>query len=195
MIRDTDQELIEQALNGQSRAYGILVDRYQKLVYTICVRMVKVPEIAEEIAQDTFIKAYESLHTFKGTAKFSSWLYSIAYRKALDSLRKTKRQPSVAFVDELTEVPLDSMSNALSFLEDKERKTVITKAIMQLPEQEASLITFYYFEELSVKEISKITKLSEENIKVKLFRSRKKLFNLLQQYIAPEMTTSNGKAI
>lgn len=195
MIRDTDQELIEQALNGQSRAYGILVDRYQKLVYTICVRMVKVPEIAEEIAQDTFIKAYESLHTFKGTAKFSSWLYSIAYRKALDSLRKTKRQPSVAFVDELTEVPLDTMSNALSFLEDKERKTVITKAIMQLPEQEASLITFYYFEELSVKEISKITKLSEENIKVKLFRSRKKLFNLLQQYIAPEMTTSNGKAI
>jgi RNA polymerase sigma-70 factor (ECF subfamily) len=66
---------------------------------------------------------------------------------------------------------------------------------MQLPERDAALVTFYYFEELSVKEIAKLTEMSEDNIKVRLFRSRKKLFTLLRSYIQPEAHEENGKAI
>ena len=66
---------------------------------------------------------------------------------------------------------------------------------MELPDQEAAIITFFYFEELSIKEISKITTLSEDNVKVKLYRSRKKLFSLLKQFIIPTYTENNGQAI
>ncbi len=72
---------------------------------------------------------------------------------------------------------------------------MIKKGIEQLPEQEAAIITFFYFEELSIKEISEITQLSEDNVKIKLYRSRKKLFILLKYYVLPQYTNSNGSAI
>ena len=76
---------------------------------------VKVREEAEEVAQDTFIKAYESLSDYRGEAKFSSWLYSIAYRKALDRVRKYKRNRELELIEEITEHQLDEVENALAW--------------------------------------------------------------------------------
>jgi RNA polymerase sigma factor (sigma-70 family) len=86
MSLTTDQQLIEKTLRGDTSSFGKLVERYQDFVFTIAFRIMKVREEAEEVAQDSFIKAYESLNSFRGESKFSSWLYSIAYRKALDAL-------------------------------------------------------------------------------------------------------------
>ena len=194
-MENTDQELIRETLAGNSQAFGKLVLAYQDFIFTVALRVVKVREEAEEVAQDTFIKAYESLGTYRGESKFSSWLYSIAYRKALDRVRKQKRNKELELIEEITERQLDEVENALGYLEAQERRQMIDHCIMKLPEQEAALITFYYFEEMSVKEIAKITELSEDNIKIKLFRSRKKLFNMLRSYIQPEEHEENGKAI
>lgn len=191
----TDQHLIEQVLRGDTRAFGVLVEKYQGFVFTIVLRMVKMREEAEEVSQDTFIKAFESLASFRGESKFSSWLYSIAYRKALDRIRKNKKYRASELLEEITESDAGSVENALQQLEDKERKEQIQHCIMQLPEIDAALVTLYYFEDQSVKEIAAITELSEENIKVKLYRSRKKLFTLLQQYVLPEIANNNGRAI
>ena len=79
----------------------------------------------------------------------------------------------------------------MSFIEDQERKEVIQKSILQLPEQGAAIITLFYFEDQSIKEIAAITQLSEDNVKIKLYRSRKKLFTLLKQYILPETLNNN----
>lgn len=187
--------LIEKVLQGDSTAFGQLVQKYQAFVFTIVISIVKVREEAEEVAQDTFIKAYESLSSFRGDSKFSSWLYSIAYRKALDALRKNKKNNNLELIEEITEDDTSTIENALTYIEEKERKEVIQKCIKELPAQEAAIITFFYFEELSIKEISKITELSEDNVKVKLFRSRKKLFTLLKQFILPTYTERNGQAI
>jgi RNA polymerase sigma-70 factor (ECF subfamily) len=195
MQPNTDQHLIKKALQGDSTAFGQLVQKYQAFVFTIVIRIVKVREEAEEVAQDTFIKAYESLSGFRGDSKFSSWLYSIAYRKALDALRKNQKNNHLELIEEITEDDTSTIENALTYIEEKERKEVIQKCIKELPEQEAAIITFFYFEELSIKEISKITELSEDNVKVKLFRSRKKLFTLLKQFIIPTYTERNGQAI
>ena len=173
----------------------MLVEKYQGYVFTIVLRMVKVREEAEEVSQDTFVKAFESLASFRGESKFSSWLYSIAYRKALDRIRKNKKYRASELLEEITESDAGSVENALQQLEDKERKEQIQYCIMQLPEIDAALVTLYYFEDQSVKEIAAITELSEENIKVKLYRSRKKLFTLLQQYVLPEIANNNGRAI
>ncbi|RLD26162.1 MAG: RNA polymerase [Bacteroidetes bacterium] len=195
MQSNTDQHLIDRTLEGDTRAFSSLVEKYQGYVFTIVLRMVKVREEAEEVSQDTFIKAFESLSGFRGESKFSSWLYSIAYRKALDRIRKNKRYKASELLEEITENDEGVFENALQQLEDKERKEKIQQCIMQLPEVDAALITLYYFEEQSVKEMVAITKLSEDNIKVKLHRSRKKLFTLLQDFILPEIANTNGKAI
>jgi len=195
MKPNTDQYLIDKTLKGDTRAFGELVEQYQAFVFTIVIRIVKVREEAEEIAQDTFIKAFQSIATYRGESKFSSWLYSIAYRKALDAIRKNKKKSSLELIEEITEGECSVIENALTYIEDKERKEVIQKCILQLSEQGAAIITLFYFEDQSIKEIAAITKLSEDNVKIRLYRGRKKLFTLLKQYVLPEMTSNNGKAI
>ena len=139
MQQNTDPYLIKKALEGDSKAFGQLVQKYQAFVFTIVIRIVKVREEAEEVAQDTFIKAYESLSSFRGDSKFSSWLYSIAYRKALDALRKNKKINNLELIEEITEDDTSTIENALTYIEEKERKEVIQKCIKELPEQEAGM--------------------------------------------------------
>lgn len=195
MSLTTDQQLIEQTLKGDTSSFGKLVERYQNFVFTIAFRIMKVREEAEEVAQDSFIKAYESLNSFRGESKFSSWLYSIAYRKALDALRKNKKYKASEIIDDITEGEVSGIEDALNYLEDEERKKAIQDCILKLASDEATIITLYYFQDQSVREISTITELSEDNIKVKLYRSRKKLFGLLKHFILPEITNTNGRAI
>tara|TARA_R110002074_G_scaffold14788_1_gene51020 strand:+ start:121076 stop:121663 length:588 start_codon:yes stop_codon:yes gene_type:complete len=195
MTTSTDHQLIENTLQGNTQAFSVLVERYQNFVFTIAVRMLRNREEAEEVAQDSFIKAFEALSTYRGEAKFSSWLYSIVYRKTLDRIRKNNNSRTIELVEEITETETEDIENALHFIQIQERNKLIKKGIEQLPEQEVAIITFFYFEELSIKEISEITQLSEDNVKIKLYRSRKKLFTLLKYYVLPQYTNNNGSAI
>lgn len=194
MNQPTDQQLIEKALQGHTASFGELVVRYQDFIFTIVIRMVKHREEAEEIAQDSFVKAFERLESFQGKSKFSSWLYSIAYRTALDYLRKSKRFKDSIAVEEMNNMEVATLENGLQALVAKERRKLIQESIMKLPEIDAAIITFYYFEELSVREIATITEQSEDNIKIKLYRSRKKLYSLLAPYVNTKATT-HGRAI
>jgi len=195
MIEKTDQYLIDKVLNGDTNAFGELVDRYQNFVFTIAIRILKVTEEAEEVAQDSFIKAYDSLPTFRGESKFSTWLYRIVYHKSLDRIKMNKRHRTYEINEEVTDDSLNHLENGLEFMLTTERTSIIKTCIDQLPEVEAAIVSLYYFEEQSVKEIVKVTDLTEDNIKIKLYRSRKKLFSLLKGYIKPEISNSNGKAI
>ncbi|CAL65511.1 RNA polymerase sigma factor [Christiangramia forsetii] len=195
MIKNTDQYLIEKVLNGDTNAFGELVDRYQNFVFTIAIRILKVTEEAEEVAQDSFIKAYDSLSSFRGDSKFSTWLYRIVYHKSLDRIKMNKRHRTYEINEEVTEDTLNHIENGLEFMLSAERTQIIKNCISQLPETEAAIISLYYLEEQSVKEIVKVTDLTEDNIKIKLYRSRKKLFSLLEGYIKPEISNRNGKAI
>lgn len=195
MNQHTDQFYIDKVLDGDANAYRVLIDRYRNLVFTVVLRIVKSREDAEEVAQDSFIKAFQSLSEFKGASKFSTWLYSIAYRKALDRLRKLNRSRSVELHDDRVEYDVGHIENALGFMIAEERRQVVRDCLKKLPEQDAALVTFFYFEELSIKEIAEITELTQDNIKVKLHRSRKKLFGMLEQFVRPEISNSNGKAI
>ncbi len=192
MNTTTDQYHIDQTLAGNTNAFGVLVERYQDYIFTIVVRMVRNHEEAQEIAQDTFVKAYQSLDKFRGESKFSSWLYTIAYRKTLDRIKQQKRMVGSDDLDSCHEGDLGDVTNALDYMLLEERKSVINSAIESLAPDVAAIITYYYYEELSVKEIVDITGLGADNIKVKLFRGRKKLFTLLKQSILPEIQNGYG---
>lgn len=195
MNHQSDQYYIKQVLEGEVNAFSSLVERYQSLVYTIVFRMVRNKEEAEEIAQDTFIKAYKSLSKYRGEAKFSTWLYTIAYRKSLDAIKKNKRFVATELIEEVSEGEVGVVNDALSYLQDIERKEIISNSILKLPEEESAIITLYYFEEKSIKEIKEIVGLTEDNIKIKLYRSRKKLYSILKYNISPEINANNGRAI
>lgn len=180
-----DEYYIEQTLSGNVNAYAFLVEKYKHMVYTLTIRIVKSKEEAEEVAQDSFVKAFKNLGNFKGESKFSTWIYKIAYYASLDVVKKNKRKINSDTIDEINEGDLGVTQDALKYIEEKERKKVIKEALLKLKEDERIILTLYYFEELSIKEISKIVDLSDDNIKVKLYRSRKKLASILKNVIEP----------
>jgi len=185
-----DQVYINKILNGDTNAFTVLVDRYKDLVFTLALRMVKNREEAEEVSQDTFIKVYNSLNRFKGDSKFSTWIYRVAYNTCLDRLKKNKRQEYTVAIDEYTEHQVKTLENALDALEEQEKQLAIKKCLEMLPSEDSFILTLYYFEELSLDEISKITGLKPNNVKVKLFRNRKKLATILKQHLEPEIIES-----
>ncbi len=180
-----DEYYIEQTLNSNVNSYAFLVEKYKHMVFTLTLRIVKNREEAEEVSQDVFVKAFKSLGNFKGDSKFSTWIYKIAYYASLDVIKRNKRQIKLDNIDTIYESDIENVQDALKYLHEKERKKVINDALFKLNEDERIILTLFYFEELSIKEISKVVNLSDDNIKVKLFRSRKKLASILKHVIEP----------
>ena len=185
-----DQVYIDSILNGDANAFTVLVDRYKDLVFTLALRMMKHREEAEEVAQDTFIKVYKSLNKFKGDSKFSTWIYRVALNTCLDRLKKNKRQQYTVEINEYTEHQIKTLDNALDKIEAKEREQAMQDCLALLPSEDSFLLTLYYFEELSLEEIGKIVDLKPNNVKVKLFRSRKKLATVLRKKLDNEIIES-----
>jgi len=181
-----DQILINQIVEGDTNLFTILVDRYKDLVFTLALRMLKNKEEAEEVTQDTFIKTYKSLEKFKGSSKFSTWIYRVAYNSCLDRIKKNKKHLNNVEINEFTAHEVATIDNALDKMETRERKEAIQRCIDSLPSEESFLLTLYYFDDLSLDEISKIVGITANSIKVKLFRCRKKLATILKLQLEPE---------
>ncbi|MEM9142366.1 MAG: RNA polymerase sigma factor [Bacteroidota bacterium] len=167
-------------MKGETHAFSPLVERYKHMVFTLALRVVKNTEEAEEVAQDSFVKAYRGLSKFKGDSKFSTWLYRIAYYSALDAVKKIKRIPETELVDGYLGHAPQVVQNTLEDMVNEERSFRIRRAMQKLPSDYASLLTLHYFEELSLKEISEIMGSSPDTLKVKLFRARKRLGGILE---------------
>ncbi|MFD2727118.1 RNA polymerase sigma factor [Hyunsoonleella rubra] len=189
-----DQHYIDLTIAGDTNAFAILVERYKDLVFTLCLRMLKNREEAEEVAQDTFVKAYKSINKFKGNSKFSTWIYKVCYNSCLDNLKKNRKYLNNIPINEFTAHEVKTIDNALDDLEQQERNKSIQDCIGLLPNEDAFLLTLYYFEELSLDEISKVLGLKANHIKVKLFRSRKKLAHILRKKLDPEILESYESA-
>ena len=193
MTINQEKVIIEEILNGNTRVFSQLVDGHKDLVFSLALRMLKNREEAEEVAQDTFIKVYKSIAKFKMDSKLSTWIYKITYRTCLDRIKKNKKHLNDVPINEFTENEIKSIDNALERMMVQERKQNIQNCIQKLESDDAALLTLYYFDELSLQEMSEILKLSTNNIKVKLFRCRKKLAEILITNLEPEIITTYGK--
>jgi len=182
-----DQILINQILAGDANAFTQLVNRYKDLVFTLALRMLKNREEAEEVSQDTFVKTYRSLNKFKGDSKFSTWIYKVAYNSCLDRIKKNKKYLNDVEINEFTEHQVKTVDNAFDALVEEERNQLIQECLHLLPSDDSFLLTLYYFEEQSLDEIADIVGTTANNVKVKLFRSRKKLASILKDRLEPEI--------
>jgi RNA polymerase sigma-70 factor (ECF subfamily) len=182
-----DQHYINLVLNGNANAFATLVDRYKDMVYTLALKILNNKEEAEEIAQDTFIKIYNALHKFKGESKFSTWVYKVTYNTCLDALKKKKKQNNVTYIEDFSEHQTKTLEGILDSIDETERNQAIQNCLEELQNDEAFLLTLYYFDGQSVDEIAKAINISTDNVKVKLFRTRKKLASILKKRLEPEM--------
>lgn len=187
MTKLPDQHFITQIIGGNTNAFSVLVDRYKDLIFSLALKMVKNREEAEEVAQDTFIKIFNSLDKFKGDSKFSTWIYKVAYNTCLDRIKKNKKDEGNILIDDFSEHLVKTVENALSKMMDEERKKSIQDCLNLLPRDEGFLLTLFYFEDQSLEEIAKIMDITSNNVKVKLFRSRQKLASILKQKLEPEI--------
>ena len=193
MTTTKDQLYINKVINGDTNAFAYLVDNYKNMVFSLAFKMTKNREEAEEISQDTFIKAFKNLHKFKGDSKFSTWLYRIAYHACLDAIKKNKNHNNSVEINEITYNQIKSVDNILQGIERKERAKVMNDCLLKMPEEERSILWMFYFDELSLKEIIEVTNLSEANLKVKLYRARKGLLAIVEENVEPELINHYGR--
>ncbi|MDB5014503.1 MAG: polymerase subunit sigma [Daejeonella sp.] len=184
----SDIELIAQVLNGNQSAYAELVKRHQRFVFTLALRFSKSREDAEEISQDCFIKAYRSLHTFKQTSKFSTWLYSIVYTTAMTFLRKKRIDTQSIDDEENGEILVNQISDyKADIVEQKSKSVYLNMAINQLLPIDATIITLFYQGEQSLEEIATALNMETNTVKVKLFRARTRLKEKLERLLQHEV--------
>ncbi len=174
----SDFDIIESVKRGNSADFSILIDRYKNKAFSLLKRMLKNELDAEEVLQDCFLKAYNSLQGFKQEAKFSTWFYKIVYNTALTKLSSKKRkiENEMSSVDDHFELEYKSNINEI---DNQEISTILKKLISQLPENHAAVISMFYLDEMSCEEISEVMNISVSNVKVMLYRSRNSLKDLI----------------
>jgi RNA polymerase sigma-70 factor (ECF subfamily) len=184
----SDTEIISLVLKGEHNAYSLLVERYKSYVFTLTLRFTKNREDAEEVSQDIFIKAYRALADFKGTAKFSTWLYTIVNTTCITFLRKKKLEVR-SLDDEKTFEVADSQDSGMraNQVEQKSRQNMVNQAIAMLNPDDAQIITLFYKNEQSLEEIGQILGLEVNTAKVRLHRARTRLKEKMEKYFAEEV--------
>lgn len=175
-----ESHIIARILSGKEEEFSYFLDTYGQQVFALIVRMVSYPEYAEELTQDTFLKAYQHLGSFTGTSSFSTWIYRIAYNTALSALRKKKKEVLVIDDRQWEQVSETEIDEALDE-DSEERIAQLHAALKKLTPEERAIITFFYEEEKGIDEIAHILEQSVSNVKVKLHRIRKKLYVLINQ--------------
>ena len=170
-----DNHYIDRVLSGDVSAYAMLVAKHKNLVFSIAQKILNNREDAEEIAQDCFVKVFQSLKTFEKKSKFSTWLYRIVYNAAISKTRKKKADliPMDNYV--INNYTEDEVATGIEEIDPEEQKALIERAMKRLTDDENLLITLFYKGDNSIEEISNITGLTMSNVKVRLHRIRKKL--------------------
>jgi RNA polymerase sigma factor (sigma-70 family) len=183
-----DIEIISKVLSGDHQAYALLVNRYQNYVFTLVLRFTKNREDAEEVSQDVFIKAYRALADFKGTAKFSTWLYTIVNNTCITFLRKKKLQTHSLDNEKVFELA-ESHDSGLraNQVEQKSRQAMVNKAIGLLAPDDAEVITLFYKAEQTLDEIARILGIEANAAKVRLHRARTRLKEKMEKHFAEEV--------
>ncbi len=186
--RPDDLAVIQSVLQGRQADYAILVDRYRQYVFTLAFRYVPEREVAEELAQDIFVKAYTNLANFRAESKFSTWLYTIVHTTCLSHLRKKNNTPLLLEEEKIVSLHDERQHESpAGRLEQNSRKALLDKAIKQLPEAEGNVLTLFYQASQSVEEVAAITGMTVSNVKVKLFRARQKLKEIIESKYKQEL--------
>ncbi len=195
---DSDALLVERTVAGDQKAFELLVIKYQRRIQRLIGRMVRDVDLVEDIAQETFIRAYRALGQFRGEAQFYTWLYRIAVNTAKKALMDLKRNPTVSENanksdddDETSRVEneLTSPETPETVLASKEIASIINQAMQDLPEELREAITLREIEGLSYEEISEAMNCPIGTVRSRIFRARE----AISAKVRPLLENQTGK--
>ncbi|MBH2009490.1 MAG: RNA polymerase sigma factor RpoE [Xanthomonadaceae bacterium] len=195
---DSDAMLVERTVAGDQKAFELLVIKYQRRIQRLIGRMVRDVDLVEDIAQETFIRAYRALSQFRGEAQFYTWLYRIAVNTAKKALMDLKRNPTVSENayksdddDETSRVEneLTSSETPEAVLASKEIAAIINAAMQDLPEELREAITLREIEGLSYEEISEAMNCPIGTVRSRIFRARE----AISAKVKPLLESQTGK--
>lgn len=169
---DEDSELAEKASRGDREAFGALVEKYQGPIYGYALNFFRQQERAQDVAQDTFLRAFRFLHTYDATRRFSTWLYTIARNLCIDRLRDEQRRELLS-VDGVPPAAVSPHEGPLAVLVGREDRSRLVEAIRRLPEKYRTPIVLCYAQGLPYQEVSEILGISLNNTKIRIFRAKK----------------------
>ncbi len=187
----SERELLQRAQKGDPRAFGIIVQSYQRPVYNLCYRMLGDAEEAEDATQETFIRAYTHLGRYDPDRKFLNWVLTIASRHCIDRLRK-RRVSWASLEDEpyVERVPMPESMDPHQMAERNERADEIQHWLNQLPPDYRTPLVLLYWYGYSYEEIAQIMHLSVPAVKSRLHRARKRLAEMMSQSASPSSALS-----
>jgi RNA polymerase sigma-70 factor (ECF subfamily) len=173
MIADQDATLVEATLAGDRKAYRVLVDRYEKQLFSAAYRVVHDTEDAMDATQSAFVKAYENLDRFDTQRRFFSWIYRILLNESLNILNKRKR------LDGIDENHAARGRSADEAMHDSEVGSQVRSALMDLKTAYRVVIVLKHYEGMSYREMSEVCGIPEKTVKSRLFSARKQLKDIL----------------
>jgi RNA polymerase sigma factor (sigma-70 family) len=173
--------IVQKVIAGKVSEFLYFIDTYKDMAFTIAYRITNNREDAEEIVQDSFLKAYKSLDKFKMESKFSTWYYKIVVNSSLSAVRARKNFISGTEIFHDTEI--GEVDLAYQKLEQSDQKRYINMALDRLGDEDRLLLTLYYLNENTIDEVATITGLKKENIKMKIHRARNKMYRELAKII------------
>lgn len=198
MTREQEAAVIQAVLDGDVNAYEALVKEYEKNVYNLALRMTGNSEDAADMAQEAFIKAYNSLTAFRGDSKFSVWLYRIVSNVCLDFLRSRSRKQTVSLStenDDGEEVELDIADETHSpeqLLDRSLTRDAVRRGLAAMPPDHREILLLREIQGLSYEEIADVLGLEAGTVKSRIFRARKKLCSfLIKDGNIPEFVSSS----
>jgi RNA polymerase sigma-70 factor (ECF subfamily) len=187
----TDAEVMLELRSGNMAAFDVLLEKYRKPILHFMFRMVHNQAVAEELAQEVFLRVYRSRETYRAEAKFSTWLYRIATNLGVNHARdnKQERTASTVYLDEpdaetgTTPDVADSTPSAEAEMLRRERMKAIRQRVMALPERQQTAVLMHKYEGMDYKQIGEVLKLSESATKSLLFRAYQTLRETLKEYV------------
>ena len=186
---DEDSILAEKASGGDRVAFSALVEKYQGPIYGYALHFFRNQEAAEDVAQDTFLRAYRFLHTYDFSRRFATWLYTIARNLCIDRVRDEQRRGACTVSESVLSpegLAVRGGADPLSILEGREQRERLLEGIRQLPEKYRTPILLCYAQGLSYQEISDILGISLNNTKIRIFRAKKLILKALGLLAAEE---------
>lgn len=181
-----DRTLVKNVLAGDKQAFRLLISQHQRLVAHMIGRLVKKAEEREELCQDVFLRVYEKLGEFSFQSRLSSWIATIAYRYAINHLRKEKMFFSDIPDEESFTRQFIEEDNPERLTEEKDMDAFVLNLVDELPAQYKTVLTLYHVEGMSYPEMCEVTGMPEGTVKNYLFRARNLLKEKVKKYLGKE---------
>lgn len=170
---DHDADLVQACLAGDKQAFGVLVDRYQRVLFNVALKIVRDPDDAADVAQTVFVKAYEKLDRYNPAYKFYSWIYRMTVNASINFAKRHRRTTPLEVEDVRS-----SVSPEADYARSDESDRVV-EAMFELPPEDRAILSLKYTAELSYRDIAYVFDISEKTVKSRLYTARQRLKDTL----------------